>query len=392
MENEQLVNRIEWLDEELRKQKNQSSQLQEKFEVMEGKLDAAEKTNKDLDSEVTRLRSVISRVDKFDDALAEFRVDYKRQEKDIQKDIKTQVAEAKKVIDLQIQNMEERLKTANQQIEQLESLEKEMADRTAEEERLNDRVRELSQELAEVQRKGEEQQRRYEMVIEDREKERKRMVDIQGELTAARKRIDEQAGAVDLVKTDLVKITNRVEEFDQLRRELKAEQNTFLEQQALRTAERENTWKKWKDQIDNLDRKKAELDEKMKALDSTHREVKRTQETIEDLAEHVDRRVNEITEMQRLSEEKFQQEWKMFKADDQKRWTTYTLRQQEERSEIERYTRDLGERLTAVEDHTQELQDQIRQISAESEKQLQSLLSQTRKWVDDYQQVMDSIG
>ena len=43
------------------------------------------------------------------------------------------------------------------------------------------------------------------------------------------------------------------------------------------------------------------------------------------MKQRFDRRLNEITEMQRLVEERFRQEWVSFKADDQKRWTNYTL-------------------------------------------------------------------
>jgi chromosome segregation ATPase len=266
-----------------------------------------------------------------------------------------------------------------------------MKGRKEEEERFNQQIREINKDLAEFRRSTEEQQRRYELIREERDKERKRLIDIQGEVTSVRKRVDEQSGSIELVKTDLMKVSNRIDELEQLRRELKKEQDSFLEQQSLRAAERENTWKKWQEQIDSLDKIKADLDERIQKLDSTQRSVKQTREVIEDLSERVDRRVHEITEMQRLSEERFQQEWKMFKADDQKRWTNYTLNQQEQRSEIKRQTKELSGRVTSLEDSAQEIQDQIQQISAQSEKQLQGLLSLVRDWVEEYQQVLDSV-
>ncbi len=58
-----------------------------------------------------------------------------------------------------------------------------------------------------------------------------------------------------------------------------------------------------------------------------------TQQTVEELTQKVERRINEITEIQRLAEERFRQEWVTFKADDQKRWTNYTLTLEEQRNE-----------------------------------------------------------
>ena len=391
MENDQLLNRIEWLDEELRKQKNLKSELKERMVAFEGKLDASEKNQKELDSEVTRLRTIISRVDDFDDDLSKFRVEQSKSDKEFEKDVKSWIQEAKKVLRTQIQGMEGKLQDINRLGDEVEGIQKEIQVRKEEEERFNNQIREIKKNLAEVKRNTEEQQRHYDLVMQEREKERKRLVDLQGEITSIRKRVDEQSGSINLVKTDLMKFNSRVDDLEQLRRELRKEQASFLEQQSLRAAERENTWKKWQTQIESLEKMKAELDERIQKLDSTRRGVKQTQEVIEDLSERVDRRVHEITEMQRLSEERFQQEWMMFKADDQKRWTNYTLNQQEQRAEIKRQTKELSGQVTALEDSAQVSQDQIQQISAQSEKQLQGLLALVRDWVEEYQQVLDSI-
>jgi hypothetical protein len=57
------------------------------------------------------------------------------------------------------------------------------------------------------------------------------------------------------------------------------------------------------------------------------------QEAFEEITQRFDRRINEITEMQRLTEDRFRQEWVSFKADDQKRWTNYSLVQEEQQRE-----------------------------------------------------------
>mgnify|MGYP006278158255 CR=1 FL=1 len=391
MDNEQSNTRVEWLDEELRKQKSLTADLQDRLNDLEGQLDASQKKNQELDSEVTRLRSMIGRVDDFDEDLADLRVKNQRQHQEMEKEIRIQVNEAKKVLQTRIKDQEERLVQIQEHSEVLENLERAREAQEAEDHRLHERYRDLSKDMAELRRQTEEQGRRVEKILDDRTKERKRIVDVQGELTAVRKRVDGQAGSLDLIKTDLEKITQRIEELEQLRKDLKKEQDSFLEQQALRNAERENRWKNWQENIDSLDKKKSELDERLKVLDATHRSVKRLQENIQDLSEHVDRRVNEITEMQRLAEERFQQEWKMFQADDQKRWTNYTLNQKEQRSEISRQTQDLAARVTGLEDKSQEVQDQIQQISTQSEQQLQSLQALVRDWLTDYQQIMDSV-
>ena len=90
----------------------------------------------------------------------------------------------------------------------------------------------------------------------------------------------------------------------------------------------------------NIEKQAQDLDEQMTKLDSTHRGVKRMQDELKDLSSLLDRRVNEITEMQRLADEKFRAEWTTFAADDQKRWTNYTLSQKEQTKLLERQYKD----------------------------------------------------
>ena len=74
-----------------------------------------------------------------------------------------------------------------------------------------------------------------------------------------------------------------------------------------------------------IERQSSQLESQLQLLDTTHLTIKRIQEGVDDLMQRVERRINEIVEMQRLAEERFRQEWTTFKADDQKRWTNNIL-------------------------------------------------------------------
>lgn len=99
-------------------------------------------------------------------------------------------------------------------------------------------------------------------------------------------------------------------------------------------------------------------------------------------------RINEITEIQRLSEERFRQEWVTFKADDQKRWTNYTLTLEEQRNEGQRLYERLSEKATQLEDAIQEIQDMVQQANQHTEKRLQSLLAMAHEWVSSYERTV----
>jgi len=389
MENEQLEKRIKWLDDERRKDKAIISELEDRLQDLEGKLNAFSKKQVEFDSDITRLRTSISRVDDFDNGLADFRLERKKELKDYEKITKSWITDAKKNLRTQIQRIEMQQKTMGDDFKRVKDLEKNMKTRIEEETRFNASLREVEKDVSEIKREYTEYLRYSRSVKEERQKEIKRITDLQGEQSALRKRVDEQRGLLDLVGSDYQKMKNRIQELESIRRDLKKEQETFLEEAALQNTERESTWKNRMNRFDSIEKQAQDLDEQMAKLDSTHRGVKRMQDELKDLSTLLDRRVNEITEIQRLADERFRQEWGTFTADDQKRWTNYTLSQKEQSKIIERQYKEGEERISLLEDGLQEIEDQLGQLSSYSETQLQGLLTLIQEWAGEFEQVMD---
>ena len=65
--------------------------------------------------------------------------------------------------------------------------------------------------------------------------------------------------------------------------------------------------------------------ERFETWSETYRQMKKVLEDFERVGERLERRINEVAETQRLSEERFRQEWNSWNADDQKRWKQFTL-------------------------------------------------------------------
>lgn len=389
MENEQLEKRIKWLDDERRKDKATISELEDRLQELEGKLDASNKKQVEFDSDITRLRTSIARVDDFENGLADFRVERKKELKDYEKITKSWINDAKKNLRTQIQGIETQQKSLREDFKRVKDLEKNMKTRIEEEIRFNASLRETEKDVSEIKQAYKEYQRYSRSAKEERQKEVKRITDLQGEQSALRKRVDEQRGLLDIVNSDYQKMKNRIQELESIRRDLLKEQEIFLEEAALQNTERESTWKNWMTRFDSIEKQAQDLDEQMTKLDSTHRGVKRMQDELKDLSTLLDRRVNEITEIQRLADERFRQEWGTFTADDQKRWTNYTLSQKEQSKILERQYKEGEERISLLEDGMQEIEDQLGQLSSYSETQLQGLLTLIREWTGEFEQIMD---
>ena len=389
MDNEQLEKRIKWLDDERRKDKSIISDLENRLFNLEEKLNAVDKKTREYDSDLTRLRTSVSRVDDFEADLGVLRMDRKKELKDQEKLTKSWIADAKKDLRAQLRGLETQQKKLLEDIKKIKDLEKDMSTRVEEETRFNASLREMENAFDDIQKDYKEYQRDSKSAKQDRQKEIKRISDIQAEQSALRKRVDEVRGLLDLVSSDYQKIKSRIQEVESTRRDLKKEQEIFLEQTNLKLTERETTWKNWMTRFESIEKQTQDMDEQMTKLDTTHRGIKRMQDELKDLSSLLDRRVNEITEMQRLADEKFRAEWTTFTADDQKRWTNYTLSQKEQTKLLEREYKEGEDRISVLEDGLQDIEDQMAQVSKYTESQLQGLLGLMREWAGDFEQIMD---
>lgn len=390
MDQTQLEKRVAWLDDEHRKDKNLISMLEERINALESRIVTTEQQNKDLTGETTRISTVLTRMDSFDASIEQHRVEFNKMFKTQASQSDQRVEEITTMLRAEIHAFDASLSDARKSTEPISGLRSEIQARIQEEDRLSHLIGDLQQEINELRRNEEEQSRIYRLIEDGRRQDVKRLTDIQGEMTAVRKRSDEQRGRIDIVESNYRKTDTRLNELLAVERDRRDAQAAFLEKQSLAEVERERTWKDWKTRFEMIEKQSVDLESQLQILDSTHLTIKRMQDGVDDLISRVERRINEIVEMQRLAEERFRQEWATFKADDQKRWTNYTLSQEEQRTETGRRFDRVAERVTFLEDGLQELQDLSQQTSELTIKRLQSLLSVAHDWVSEFERTHGS--
>lgn len=387
MELDQILKHLEWLDDERRKDKDVLAKQEDRILSLEGNLAAAHQQIKALNGEITRLTTVVGRMDNYDEILLQQRVEVNRQFEEIDKQTKRREEEMEKVRRVEMRALDGSIADIHKELETIAGLKRGLQARVEEEMRLTRALDEIRLKMQEMKRSEEEYSRTYRLVEDGRRQDSKRLVDMQGEVAALRKRADEQRGQAELVSASLRKVEGRLNELYTIESERKEAQASFLDKQALIQVEYERTWKEWQARLETIDSQATEVETNLQSLDGTHRTVKRLMETTDELVQRIERRIGEITEIQRLSEERFRQDWVTFKADDQKRWTNYTITQEEQRGEIIRNFEKITEQVAQLGDLLQEVEDEVHQATEQSEKRLQGLLAMAHDWVAEYERV-----
>jgi chromosome segregation ATPase len=388
MESDQLLKRLQWIEEDRRKEKDAISMLENRVATAEGAFKGINDQLKQLTSEITRLTSVLTRMDQFDGNLLQQRVEGKRQIEELEKDLRKRIEEGERQRVVEIKSLDSNIAELRRELEVLPRLEKSILSRSEEEGRLRRSIDEVAARIEGVRRDEEEYTRTYRLLEDGRRQDAKRITDLQGEVAAVRKLTDSQRGQIEVLNTSQRRQETRLNELVTVESERRDAMGNFLDKQALAQVERERLWKDWQTRFETIERQAGEIERQLVGLDSTHRETKRAQTLLEELSQKVERRLNELTEVQRLSEDRFRQEWVTFKADDQKRWTNYTLTQEEQRSEIRREFEKLDQQINQTSDGLQEIQDLYQQVNELSEKRLQSLLALAHEWNTTYERTV----
>ena len=387
MEFEQIVKRLEWLDEERRKDKATIATLDERLASLEAGTTGVKQQANEMGSELARLTSLVNRVKQFEETMANARVDLTRMVEDVEKNRSEREREMEKVRLGDLENSNKAIGELRKSLESITEIRQSLKARVDEEFRVSRLVDEMQKDIEDRNRSDEEMQRNHRLLEEGRRQDAKRLVDLQSESSALRKVLDEQRGKIELVGDTVRKFEMRVGEVQAAETERRQAQNTFIEKQNLQQVERDRAWKEWEVRFEDFVTKTVNLDTQLQTLEATNRAIRRSQEAFDEITERFERRVNEITEMQRLAEERFRQEWVAFKADDQKRWTNYMLTTEEQQREVERQFTQSESRLVSLEDNSQEVNDVLQQITDDLQKRLQQMITATHDWLDNFDNI-----
>ncbi|HMU91822.1 MAG TPA: hypothetical protein PKE35_11055 [Anaerolineales bacterium] len=387
MEFEQIIKRLEWLDKQQRKNQDALTSLDGRLESFETTINAVSKQMKGFTKQITDVSPMEKRLDQFETLMTRQRAEFvklleenekaqTRTTKENLKYVQTELTEIQKVI--------ANIKTTTN----LTEIKKQLKERADEMQRVLNNVADLKFRVDEATRTKDDAVHALKAIEETRKNDLKRVADIQGEVTALRKRVDENRDKATITADSIRNVENRFTDLIASELERKQAQAAFLEQQTLAQIDRDRAWKEWKEKYESFQKEAANLDIHIQNLDEALRGAKKAQETYLELNTKLERRINEVTEMQRLAEDRLRQEWVSFKTDDQKRWTGYSLSSEESFRDIRKEVQKLETRITPFDDITQVLQDQMHQTTDATEKQLQEMMNVLHEWMLSYQRIM----
>ncbi len=330
MESKQIEKRLNWIDDQRRKEADLVVGLQEQITNALDQIANQGRQIKELSSEVARLTAQTSRIRQFDEDLTKQRDDFSRRIDELLDSQAKRDRQHEKIKAVDRDEVSKSISELRMEIEALEDIRPILEIRRLEDIRITSQIDELEKSIDRISSIDEETKRSISIIDEARKMDVKRITDLQVETTDVRKRVDSLRGMLDAVEDRSRKYETYLSEIISSESGRSESQNLWIERQELKLVEFSKEWKGWKKSFQSFQKNADLVEERMLRYDENYRSMRQTRNQLDKIIEKLERRISEISEIQRIAEDRLKQDWSAFLADDTKRWNTFKLNQDEQ--------------------------------------------------------------
>ena len=325
MQINQIASMIEWLDEERRRDKALIATLEERVARQSDSVDAVQRRVNTVESDQAMIKLEALPAKKEHDIIEQVRQDMEQMLENAGARRLTAEREAERRLQLQRENIQRAVAELSEKADRLEKQLANISDLQAEGDRLTNAMRLLNQEVDDLTKKLEGPDRRLSFLEEQRRTDARRLAEIETELPEYKKSVDGIQPKLALLEELAVRNERRIQDFNNLDRERRDQIQQFIDQQQLLAQQRDHQLSELTKRFGAHDEELQKNIERFEVWAQAYREMKRIVDDFNRIGDRLERRINETSEMQRLSEERFREEWNDWRDEDQKRWKQLTL-------------------------------------------------------------------
>jgi chromosome segregation ATPase len=325
MDANQTERMIEWLDEERRRDRATIARLEERLNQQQEFMETMTRRQGALESDHASMRTAYLPVGRDTDLMELMRNEQHQQLEAIEARRLTAERESERRAEVARDTIARPIREMAERIEALEDAITELPGARVERDRFAAALAGLQQRLDEVAKRLDDPDRRLTFLEEQRRQDLRRLAELQTELPDLQKRVDGIKPKLELLEEMTLHNEKRVLELQNQERERRDELQQFIDQQTLLVQQRDQKIEDVMRGVGQYDEVMSHNMERFESWAEAYRQMKQVIDDFSRISERLDRRINEVAEMQRLSEERFRTEWNAWNADDQKRWRTFTL-------------------------------------------------------------------
>jgi len=387
----QIINKIDWLDEQRRKDRKITVELRERINVLQN-------DNKELvikiaamETEIKNTQQLAMESSKVDEIIDKHRSEF------MTKIDNVELLRTKAEIEierLRILDRDAITKSINQlqdKTGKLRQLEEQLSARNEEENRMRSDISDLKLSIDKIARVSDESEHTIVSVEERSRQDSKRTSDFKAEIDNLRRLLDEIIPKIESSQDIGLRNHNDINELIVLENDRKMIQATWIENQSVVSSERERWWLELQNKSKDIEKIIQESTSRMKEFGETHRDTKQALLNLDKHLNDIRERITEVSEIQRHKLGLHKKDWQNFVSENEKRWTNHMLERAEKWKENERNNKRHIERVEILEEVANEISDIVKHMQTIDQDRLKESLTVVRKFLAIYDKPMRKV-
>jgi chromosome segregation ATPase len=384
----EVRNLVKWIDEQQRKSRQELAALQQQF-VNQGKeMSSVVKRVKELESQYSTTQAQIARLSQIDDQMDQLRTEIIHLiEQADDRRVKSE-KEMERLRQVEYDTQTRTLAEIKETLSSVPRLLEEMEQRRAEDERLSALIGTLSNQIPDIEARLDERVRDVTFLEEAQRQESRRIAEVHQEAIELQKRTDSLQAKNLVLEDALRRDAARLEQLQQSEAERQQTLENYLEQGRLADQRRKAELAGWAEQVEEFEELMAGYAKQWRLFEEQHRLSKESTTGLQELKQRLEKRQNEMSELQRVETERMRQQWTEFLGEVDRRHKQQEVERDQWSKEQQRQREDYREQFRVMQEQLDKASADIKALFELQLKYADAFRQMTRIWLEGYESVV----
>ena len=336
--------RLKWLDEERRKDRTLIATLQQQVQLQAQELAQQEAQTQQLQTTLAGMQTTLNRVTEFEQMISQFKAEliFRMEERDDTR--RKEQTESERMRRIEYEALTDHLHRLAKELQALPRYDEELTARRAESQRLTEAFQRMTEQVSDLDKRVGAPMQPIAYLEEQRRADNRRILELETDTTELWKKLEGLSEKFPLLEERIQKQEPRIAEAIQ---ETKKYEKP-IEELRISDFQREQKVKQYLDQGEMVTQELERVRAQTQGFIDQQQQVKRYLTRLDPFQVRMEKRQNEIAEMQRLADERTRRQWEEWQEERAKQQQKRDTLAHELRRRQEKINDDLLRRLNAI--------------------------------------------
>jgi DNA repair exonuclease SbcCD ATPase subunit len=383
-----LQSRLDWLDEERRKQTRKVTELEQKLTLQEREIAGREQRIQDLERQLSSTTAQLGRIPKIDIQLAQFKDEIVQLiEQYDQRRIQSE-AEMDRLRRVEHEGSTRELAELRKEIGFVPKLQNDMELRVAEESRLANLIGQQKTQTDSLKNRLENWDSNFAFLEEKEKHNNRNITEVQTAVVEINKRWEHIYSRLDTSNSAILRLESSLQGITEKQNQVQESTKNWMEQIQIGEYERNQRLEGWRrvleDQEDNIERFNKEF---IKFSDM-YKEAKMAVQTLSGWQVEIEKQQREASEILRVETSRMQSRWDDFRHENDKRWKSQGVDAEQRWNTVNRHEREIREMINLIEDKIGKLEQEKELLWRVQTAQSDALKQFPRLWLEEVEKAI----